>query len=45
MSQARVGDFFGVTGSSISWGIKRLKAMAEMDRKIRKLMEMSYVQV
>ena len=44
MSQTEVGEYFDASGSAVSWGIKRLKAMAEKDKKLGKLMEMSNVE-
>jgi len=45
MSQAGVGGFFGVSGNAVSKGIGRLKNISLRDKNIKKLMEMSYVQV
>jgi DNA-binding Xre family transcriptional regulator len=45
MTQTEAADFFGVSGYAVSKGIKRLKVMAEKDKKLKKLMEISNVQV
>jgi putative transposase len=45
MSQTSVGKYFNVSGNAVSMGIRRLKTLAEKERKIKNLMEMCNVKV